>query len=391
METPPTGRAPGGLLVTACILAAAVSLGAGLARASTSEPALTIGVIAELTGAGAPYGRDLVRGAEMAVRDVNAAGGINGRPLALMVVDGGTDPARSAIVMRRLAASDVPLVVGGWGSAQVLASLEVAERAGLPYLVVGATNPRITSAQNRWTLRVIQSDAVQAQQLARIVIDRLGARRVAVLSDSNAYGAGSRDVFLGSLAHAERQPVSVETYLGSDQDFSAPLARIKAASPDVLAIFGTLPAAATVMNQARRMGIGARFVGTGGLANEALIAAAPQASNGTLLTGIFHEDIDSEAQAWVQRYRSEFAADGGDAPRPLLAAWEYRAIQAIAAPCLRQVGIDRARLYDCIARWRGRLFGIAGETHFDATGQLVQPPLLVEVRDRTFRLWTAKP
>lgn len=77
-----------------------------LALAAAAAPAgeITIGVVAELTGAGATYGRGIVQGAEMALRDVNAAGGIDGQPLRMMVVDGATNPARSAIVMRRLVA-----------------------------------------------------------------------------------------------------------------------------------------------------------------------------------------------------------------------------------------------------------------------------------------------
>jgi branched-chain amino acid transport system substrate-binding protein len=318
------------LQAVARLLACGAALAAGaMPSADANAQPITIGVIAELTNAGAPYSRDLVRGAEMAVREINAGGGIDGRTLKLMVVDGATNPARSAIVMRRLVASDVQLVVGGWGSSQVLANLEVAEQAGMPYIVVGATHPQITSPRNHWTFRVIQTDAVQAEQLARLVTDSLGARRIAVISDSNAYGAGSRDVFLASLQRAGLKPVRLETFQGIDRDFAAQLARIKEAQPDVLAIFGTVPAAPLVMEQARKLGISARFVGTGGLANEVLIDAARMAAEGTLLMSFFHEDVDDEARAWADRYRREFAG-GAEPPRPLLAAWEYRAIRGIA-------------------------------------------------------------
>lgn len=377
------------LLAAARPVAGAAAL-ATCTLAMAAAPPITIGVLAELTGAGAPYSRDLVQGAEMAVREINDAGGIDGRPLQLMIVDGGTNPARSAIAMRRLVASEVHLVVGGWGSSQVLVNLEVAEQAGLPYIVVGATHPAITAPGNHWTFRVVQTDAVQAEQLARLVIGTLRARRVAVVSEGSAYGAGSRDVFLASLARAGSRPVQVETYQSGDRDFAVPLARIRAQKPDVLAVFGTVPAAAHLMNQARAMGVTARFVGTGGLANEALMSLAPQAAEGTLLMSFFHEDADLEARAWAERYRRQLAG-AAEPPEPLLAAWEYRAITAIAAPCLRKVGTNRTALRDCIARWRGRPFGVNGEAHFDATRQLVQPPLVVEIRDAAFRLWRPAP
>ena len=70
----------------------------------------------------------------------------------------------------------------------------------------------------------------------------------------------------------------------------------------------------------------------------------------------------------------------------MLAAWQYRAIRYIAAPCLARAGSSRARLRDCIASWRGRLFGVRGEVYFDKTGQLIQEPVVVEVRGGAFRL-----
>lgn len=346
---------------------------------------ITIGVIAELSGAGASYGRALVQGAEMAVRDVNAAGGVDGKTLRLLVVDGATNPARSAIAMRRLVVSDVQLVVGGWGSAQVLANLEVAEQAGMPYIVVGATHPDITTRLNRWTFRVIQTDAVQAEVLAQAVLGRLGARRIAVIADGNAYGVGSRDVFLQALERAGVPPVAVHTFQPGDAEFGAALAKIKSADPDVLAVFATLPAAARLLNQARAAGIRARFVGTGGLANDALLEQAPQSAEGTLITGFFNEEVDAEAAAWAERFQREFAGSSSR-PSAVLAAWQYRAIRDIAVPCLKRAGTRRLPLRECLATWRGRLFGVPGEVYFDATQQLVQPPLLTEVRGGAFRL-----
>ena len=102
----------------------------------------------------------------------------------------------------------------------------------------------------------------------------------------------------------------------------------------------------------------------------------------------FSEEVDPQAQAWADRYRREYDRDA-QLPRPMLAAWEYRAIRGIVAPCLEAVGTDRMRLRDCLRQWRGRLFGVPAEVYFDATGQLVQPPLAVEIRDGAFHLFSA--
>lgn len=381
MRYPWSSMAPGWALALVCTAAPLANAAGG---------PITIGVITEITPSSASYGRDLLRGAEMAVRDVNAEGGIGGQPLTLVVVDGGANPARSAIMMRRLVAGESAIIVGGWGSAQVLANLEIAEQAAMPYIVVGATHPAITSPRNRWTFRVIQTDAVQAEQLARVVSLRLRAQRVAVVSDGSAYGTGSRDVFLRAMAELGSDTVANETYVPTDGNAFPQIERLRQARPDVIALFGTLPGAAALMNQARAAGVSARFVGTGGLATEALLEAAPVASEGTLVTSFFHEAVDAQARAWAERYRREFAGSEPP-PRPQLGAWEYRAIHDIAAPCLRRAGPDREGLRACIAGWSGKLFSVAGEAHFDATGQLVQAPLLVEVRGGRFTLWRQQP
>lgn len=365
-----------------------VALGAIGTAASRAEgpPDITVGVIAEITGAGATYGQGIVQGAEMAVRDINAAGGIGGRRMKLVVADGGSNPARSAIAMRRLVGANVDIIVGGWGSPQVRVNMDIAEQSGTPYVVVGATHPKITSPRNQWTLRVIQTDAVMAEQLAQVVVERLHAKRVAVLYDSNDYGTGNRDVFVAALRRLGVEPVEVHSFQTTDTEFDAQLLSLQTAQPDAIAVFGTLPAAPAIMRKARARGVQGRFVGTGGLANEGLVADAAAAAEGTVLMTYFNEEVDAQALAWADRYRREFAG-GALPPRPILAAWEYRAIRGIVAPCLQHAGTDRTRLRDCLRQWRGRLFGVNGEAYFDASGQLIQPPVVVEIRGGAFRLF----
>lgn len=367
--------------------AAAVAVLAGAPSVHAQD--IRLGVIAGMSGAGTSYGIGIRQGAEMAVKEINAAGGIKGRKISLVVVDDASNPAQSVSAMQRLASDGVDLIVGGWGSSQVLANMEVAERAGIPYIVVGATNPKITTDKNKWTYRVIFTDSVQAEQIAEAAVKRLGMKRIAVIHDANDYGVGNRDIFLVSLKKLGVEPVTVVSYQSSDKDFTAQLSRIREANPDGLAVFGTIPAAPAIMNQARDIGIKARFIGTGGLANENLMTLSPKASEGTVLTTYFHEDVDPEAKAWAQRYVKEFS--GGSQPaRPVLAAWEYRAIKFIAAPCLASAGTDKDKLRQCVAAWKGNMFSIPGEAHFDKTGQLIQPSVLVEVGNGAFQAFTGK-
>jgi len=367
-----------------------VTVAGSLAAAfSATAQDIKLGVVAGMSGPGTSYGIGIRQGAEMAVKEINAAGGIKGRKISLVVVDDASNPAQSVTAMQRLANEKVDLVVGGWGSSQVLANMEVAERAGLPYIVVGATNPKITTEKNKWTFRVIFTDSVQAEQIADAAVKRLGMKRIAVIHDANDYGVGNRDIFVVSLKKLGLDPVSVVSYQSTDKDFTAQLSRIRESNPDGLAIFGTIPAAPAIMNQARDLGIKARFIGTGGLANENLMTLAPKASEGTVLTTYFHEDVDPQARAWADRYVKEFSGSS-QPPRPVLAAWEYRAIRFIAAPCIESSGTDKEKLRQCFARWKGALFSVPGETYFDKTGQLIQQSVLVEVGNGAFQAFKGK-
>lgn len=371
------------------LMTAWVAAGAMAAAVPGFAQDIKLGVVAGMSGPGTSYGIGIRQGAEMAVKEINAAGGIKGRKISLVVVDDASNPAQSVSAMQRLVSDGVDLVVGGWGSSQVLANMEVAERSGLPYIVVGATNPKITTEKNKWTFRVIFTDSVQAEQIAEAAVKRLGMKRIAVIHDANDYGVGNRDIFLASLKKLGVEPVVVVPYQSADKDFTPQLTRIREANPDGLAVFGTIPAAPAIMNQARDLGIKARFIGTGGLANENLMTLAPKASEGTVLTTYFHEDVDPEARAWADRYVKEFSG-GTQPPRPVLAAWEYRAIKYIAAPCLEQAGTDKEKLRQCISKWKGKIFSVPGEAYFDNTGQLVQQSVLVEVGNGNFQAFKGK-
>ncbi len=345
---------------------------------------IIIGVIVGRTGHGASYGEGIVAGAEMAVNEINTEGGINGSKVVLEVVDDTSDPARSAIAMRRLISVSPDLIVGGWGSPQVLAHMDFPEQSAVPYIVVGATSHHITRQGYKWVFRVIQTDSVVTRQLAEIVTNDYGKKRIAIINDNNAYGSNSRDIFNAAISKFGNKVIIQQSYNSFDTIFAEQLQRVKNAQPDAIVIFGTIPAVPAIMNQARELGIEAQFFGGAGLSNEELIKNAPVASEGTVLMSYFNEESDVEAHAWAERYRQAYGKRLYSSP--VQAAWEYRAIKYIAAPCLRSAGSDRIALRNCIADWHGNIFGVSVEAYFDSTGQLVQPVLSEEVRERGFHL-----
>ena len=229
----------------------AISLVLVACGGGASEAPIKIGVIAGLSGAGTSYGLGIEQGAEMAVEEINADGGINGRMVELVIVDDASDPSQTVTAMQRLIdQEEVDVLVGGWGSSQVLAHQGTVEAAGVPYVIVGATNPNITSADNTWSYRVIKSDALQAREIADIAVNTLGCETIAIMFDSNDYGTGNRDIFVEGLSEIGVSVATEETYQTNDKDFTAQLTNIRETDPDCMAIFGTIPGAPAIMEQA---------------------------------------------------------------------------------------------------------------------------------------------
>lgn len=377
-----------GLLgIVAAALVAVLGLSACQSAGSASGP-IRLGVIAPLSGGGTSYGLGIKQGAQMAVDEINQAGGVNGRKIEMVTVDDASDPAQSVTAMQRLVDQEkVDVIVGGWGSSQVLAHQPVVEKAGVPYIIVGATNPKITNDQLKWSFRVIQTDSIQAVEIANAAIDKMKAQKIAVIFDSNDYGTGNRDVFVAALKEKGITPVAVESYQTNDKDYTAQLSKIKGTSPDVLAVFGTIPAAPAIMTQARQLGVTARFIGTGGLANEQLMSLGGQAAEGTVLTTYFQEDTGPEAKAWADKYTQLFASSSNP-PRPVLAAWEYRSVKQILLPVLQKAGSDKEAIRTGIQNFKGKVFGLEEDVYFDKTHQLVQHSVLTEVKNGQFALYS---
>jgi branched-chain amino acid transport system substrate-binding protein len=356
---------------------------------ATASPVLAqdikIGMIAGMSGPGATYGASMRQGFDMAIKEINDAGGINGRKVVLDVADDASDPAQSVLAMQRLVNDQVDIVVGGWGSSQVLANMEVAERAGMPYIVVGASNPRITTSRNKWTFRILTNDNGHATRLADIAAGLLHMKRIAVINDSNDYGVGARDIFIARLKELGMAPVDVESYQTNDKDFTAQLTHIGAANPDGIALMGTLPAVPAIMNQAHDLGIEARILGPAGLSNEAIMTLAPEASQHAIATAFFHESVDDAAKSWASRFVAMFK-DATQVPRPSQAAPGYRGVK-MAADCLTAVGTDKEKLRLCLKDWHGKFFGLPPvEAHFDDTNQLVVPVVVETVEGNAFVL-----
>jgi len=335
-----------------------------LSQCTQKADPLWLGLQIPLTdAAGKPdlYGELSRMGAQMALDEVNAAGGVGGRPLRLRLVNDKGDDSTAIGVADSLANDARILAVAGpIYSSTTVASAQVYEHAGVPAVATSATSPVISSLGPN-TFRLASSDSANAVALAAAA--RATGLRTAVLYSNEDYGTGLERPFVRALAAAGAAPVADDPYLEGMADFRPYLLRLKARGAQMVFIAGVDQGARTLIPQAREVGLNARFMGGDGI--EALKEEA--AFDGTMVGVLFHPDASETARTFADGFRQRFRREPDSS-----AALAYDAVRLLA----RALG-DGARSRDEVRRYLervgrdggpARFEGVAGPVAFDANG-----------------------
>lgn len=318
---------------------------------------------------GTPIGAPMLRAAQLAADEINANGGIDGRPIELVTRDDRADADTAVAVARDLAASPVVAVVGHLFSGMSLAAAPVYNGGARP---VAAISPSSSAPEyattGPWTFRVCPSDAAHGDALARWVADRLELKRGAVLYLNDVYGRGVRTHFVRQFRQRGGALLGVDPYLGEAPEVGPFLDRLaRRGDAQFLVVAGNRADAEAVLREARARGLTLPVLGGDGL--EGIEQAGPVA-DGTYHTAAYLPAIRSEANgAFVARYRARFP----DEPPPNQpAAATYDAIRLLAQ-AIAEVGPDRAKIRDALAGLgtaTPAFEGVTGPIAFDANGDL---------------------
>ncbi len=328
-----------------------------------TEP-LWLGLQIPLTdGEGEPdvYGQLSQLGAQMALDEINANGGVGGRRLSLRLVNDRGDEATAIGVADSLANDErILAVVGPIYSSTAVASAQVYENAQVPTLITSATSPAI-SALGPHTFRMASSDSANAVALAEAA--RATGLRTAVLYSNESHGWGLMRPFAPAQHDGGAELVSEDPYLEDMEDFRPYLARLKERGAQMVFIAGVDQGARTLIPQAREVGLNARFMGGDGL--EALKEDA--AFDGTMIGALFHPDASEQARQFAQSFRERWKREPDSS-----AALAYDAVHLLAR-ALRDGARTREEVrgyLERVGREGGspRFDGVAGPVAFDANG-----------------------
>lgn len=374
------GRAGLAALVAAVLLAATVGCerkpGTGGTASTTGD--IPVGFYGSLTGESASFGISAREGTELAVDEVNAAGGVlGGRKLKLVVEDdqSKSDEASSAVT-KVITQDKVVAVLGEVSSSRSLAAAQVCQKFKIPMITPASTNDKVTQVGD-YIFRTCYTDSQQGRVLAEFAYNDLKAHKVAILKDvGKDYSVGLTQSIEDNYKRLGGEVLPVVSYGSNDQDFRAILTQVREQKPDAIFATGYYPEAAIIVRQARELGITVPILGGDGWVGDSLSGGREALNNCFLSNHFATDDPDPTLQALGQKFVASYKARFGKEP-DAMAALSYDSVFVLADALNRAGSIDPDKLRQAIGGTNVQ--GITGRIAINASRNVDKPTVIQEV------------
>ncbi len=334
-----------------------------------------IGVFMSTTGDTANFGISSVNGIKMAADEVNAAGGINGKQVELLIQDDRSDASEAATIVTKFVTQDqVHAILGEVASSRSIAAAPIAQNAKIPMLTPSSTNPEVTK-KGDFIFRSCFIDPVQGAAIAQFGAKSLNAKRAALMVDrKNDYSTGLEKVIADVFTRLGGQIVVTQSYQAGDQDFNAQITSIKGANPDVIFVPGYYGDVALFAKQARDKGITVPLVGGDGWDSPSLYQIGGAALDGCYFSNHYSPD---DADPLVQKFVTDFKTRYGTVP-DALAATAYDAARIMFDAIKRANSLDGAAIRQALADTK-EFPGVTGKVTFNENRDAVKPIVMVKI------------
>jgi branched-chain amino acid transport system substrate-binding protein len=372
------------------VAAAMVALACRPSRESQTAAAtgdIPVGMYGALTGGEAAFGQATLQGVKLAVEEINAAGGVGGRKIRLVVEDDQGKAEEAASVVTKLITRDnVIAVIGENSSNQSLAAAPICQTNGVPMISPSSTNPNVTK-KGDYIFRVCFTDPYQGKALATFVHDNLKLNAAAVLKDNkNDYSVGLAQFFTQELTRLGGKVVVEQSYQGGDSEFRPQLTAIKAANPQVLFLPGFYTDVGQIAIQARDLGLSVPLVGGDGWDSPVVMQIGGKSINGSYFSDHY---FVGDPRPLVQKFVTAIHQRTGHNPEAN-AALGYDALH-ILADAMRKAGTttaDRQKIRDQIATTRDYQ-GVSGTITMGPDRDPIKPVAMIKIDngEMTFAAW----
>ena len=345
---------------------------------------IRIGVASPYTGELAAYGDNIKAGVSLKLKEINDAGGINGRKIELVWGDDLCAPKEAGTVASKFAADkSIVAVIGHLCSSATLAAMPIYQRIGMPTISPTSTNPTIGDVGKGWFFRNCYTDEFQGKYLASHVVPKLlGKNSVAIFYENNDYAIGLKDSFMEGAQASGVKVTGTEAYVAKTTDFTPQLTKLLRDKPGTIFLCGYHPEGALIAGQARKLGFKGPLFGADGIDNEDYIKLGGKATENTYCTVPFLAASAGPAgKEFAKRFTAEYGRDVD-----WMSANAYDCL-GILAQVIAKSGADRSKIRDGLAAINSKengYEGITGLTYFDAKGDCAKPAFAKMVKDGKF-------
>ena len=344
----------------------AFSLGAALSSAAMAD--ISIATAGPMTGQYASFGAQMKAGAEQAVEDINAAGGVLGQKLVLEVGDDACDPKQAVAVANQMVGKGVVFMAGHFCSGSSIPASAVYAEESIVQISPASTNPKFTDERpnkDGGTYRVCGRDDQQGKVAGEFLASMFGDKNVAVIHDKTAYGKGLADETLAAMRAAGKEEKLYEAYTAGEKDYTALVSKLKAEGIDVLYVGGYHTEAGLMVRQMREQGMATQLISGDALVTDEYWSITGDAGEGTLMTFSPDPRKNPDAAPLVEKFRAKGIEPEG------YVLYTYAAIQAWAQAAETAGKTD----YDAIveALNGGTFTTVLGELSFDDKGDVTLP------------------
>jgi branched-chain amino acid transport system substrate-binding protein len=282
-----------------------LALGISVALGGTAMAQVKMGVLGPITGPNAAFGAQLKNGAEQAVADINAAGGIMGQKIELQVGDDVSDPKQGVSVANKFAGDGVKFVVGAFNSGVTMPSSESFQENGILQITPASTNPKVTE-RGMWNIfRTCGRDDQQGSVAAAYILKHFKGKKIAIVHDKTTYGKGLADETKKAMNKGGLKEVLYEGVNTGEKDFSALVTKIKQTGADLVYWGGLHTEGGAIVRQMRDQGVKAPLMGGDGITSDEFAAIGGPAVEGTLMTYGPDPRNNPAAKAVVQKFRDK--------------------------------------------------------------------------------------
>ena len=352
---------------------------AGCNRQAGDE--IRVGEFASLSGKEATFGESSHNGTELAVNELNAAGGLLGKKLKLVTEDDRSQAGEPATVVRKLISRDkVIAVLGEVASSRSLEAAPICQESKIPMISPASTNPKVTETGDH-IFRVCFIDPFQGTVMANFARKSLKLNNVAILSDVKSdYSVGLARFFKERFTQDGGKIANETHFSGGDKDFKAQLTTIKGSNPDGIFVPGYYTDVGLIVQQARQLGMNIPLFGGDGWESSELVKIGGAAMEGTYFSTHYSpESTDAKVQEFVQKYKAKHSA-----VPDAMAALGYDSAMILADAIKRAGTIEAAKVRDALAATKD-FVGVTGKITIDGNRNATKPAVILTVKDGKFK------